>query len=35
MPVHVTLDETALINPESVDTLTVNKNTYFKYQENI
>ena len=34
-PVHITLDETALINPEIVDTSTVNKNTYFKYSENI
>ena len=35
MPIHVTLDETALINPEIVDTSTVSKNTYFKYRENI
>ena len=35
MPIHVTLDETALINPEIVDTMTVNKNTYFKYSKNI
>ena len=34
-PIHITLDETALINPEIVDTSTVNKNTYFKYSENI
>ena len=33
MPVHVTLDETALINPESIDTKTISKNTYFKYSE--
>jgi len=35
MPIHGTLDETAIINPEIVDTKTVNKNTYFKYSENI
>tara|TARA_B100000929_G_C15438051_1_gene397062 strand:- start:249 stop:704 length:456 start_codon:yes stop_codon:yes gene_type:complete len=35
MPIHITLDETAVINPESVDTSTVNKNTYFKFSENI
>ena len=34
-PVHVSLDDTAVINPESIDTGTVNKNTYFKYRENI
>lgn len=35
MPIHVTLDETVVINPESVDTSTVNTNTYFKFSENI
>ena len=35
MPIHITLDETALINPEIIDTKTVNKNTYFKFSENI
>jgi hypothetical protein len=34
-PIHGTLDETAIINPEIIDTSTVNKNTYFKYSENI
>jgi hypothetical protein len=34
-PVHTSLDETAVINPESIDTSTVIKNTYFKYRENI
>jgi hypothetical protein len=35
MPIHVTLDETVVINPESVDTSTVNTNTYFKFSKNI
>ena len=35
MPIHITLDETAVINPESVDTSTVKTNTYFKFSENI
>mgnify|MGYP006087663683 CR=1 FL=1 len=35
MPIHVTLDETVVINPESIDTSTVDKNTYFKFSENI
>jgi len=35
MPIHITLDETAVINPESVDASTVNANTYFKFSENI
>ena len=35
MPVHVDLDDTAVINPESIDTSTVSKNTYFKFSENI
>ena len=35
MPIHATLDETAIINPEIIDTKTVSKNTYFKYSENI
>jgi len=34
-PVHDSLDETAIINPVLIDTKTVNKNTYFKYSENI
>jgi len=34
-PIHITLDETAVINPESVDASTVNANTYFKFSENI
>lgn len=34
-PIHGTLDETAIINPEIIDTKTVSKNTYFKYRENI
>lgn len=34
-PIHASLDETAIINPEIIDTMTVNKNTYFKYSENI
>ena len=35
MPIHITLDETAVINPESVDTSTISSNTYFKFSENI
>ena len=36
MPIHEDLDETISIDPEIIDTNTVNKkNTYFKYSENI
>ena len=35
MPIHGTLDETAIISPEIIDTKSVDKNTYFKYRENI
>jgi hypothetical protein len=36
MPIHEDLNETISIDPEIIDTNTVNKkNTYFKYSENI
>ena len=36
MPIHKDLDETVGIDPEIIDTSTINKkNTYFKYSENI
>ncbi len=34
-PVHTTLDETANINPEQIDTGSNNKNTYFTFSENV
>jgi len=34
-PIHISLEETAIINPEIIDTTSVNKNTYFKYRQNI
>lgn len=34
-PIHASLDETASINPESIDTTTNDSNTYFKFRENI
>ena len=35
MPIHGNLDETAIISPEIIDTKSVDKNTYFKFSENI
>jgi len=34
-PIHTILDETVVINPESVDASTISTNTYFKFSENI
>jgi hypothetical protein len=34
-PIHTILEETANINPEQIDTKTNNKNTYFKFSENV
>ena len=34
-PIHTSLDETALITVDIIDTSSVLKNTYFKYRQNI
>jgi len=34
-PIHTSLNETALITVDIIDTSSISKNTYFKYRQNI